>query len=124
ADLPCLSALRARRRRSGRKMIVLRSDSGETHVRRHATWGMYVKKIALAVAASTMALSGVAHASAAQSLSLKNVPARAASVDSKSNKQLGPVNPLFIVLGIVAIVGVLEITGAINIFGDDTPDSP
>jgi hypothetical protein len=82
------------------------------------------KKIALAVAASTMALSGVAHASAAQSLSLKNVPARAASVDSKSNKQLGPVNPLFIVLGIVAIVGVLEITGAINIFGDDTPDSP
>ena len=23
-------------------MIVLRSDSGETHVRRHATWGMYV----------------------------------------------------------------------------------
>mgnify|MGYP000403821440 CR=1 FL=1 len=22
-------------------MIVLRSDSGETHVRRHATWGMY-----------------------------------------------------------------------------------
>ena len=25
-------------------MIVLRSDSGETHVRRHATWGMYVEK--------------------------------------------------------------------------------
>lgn len=24
-------------------MIVLRSDSGETHVRRHATWGMYAK---------------------------------------------------------------------------------
>lgn len=24
-------------------MIVLRSDSGETHVRRHATWGMYVQ---------------------------------------------------------------------------------
>ena len=24
-------------------MIVLRSDSGETHVRRHATWGMYVE---------------------------------------------------------------------------------
>lgn len=67
-----------------------------------------------------MALSGVAHASAAQSLSLQNVPARAATVDSKSNKQLGAVNPLFIVLGIVAIVGVLEITGAINIFGDDS----
>ncbi|CAM5534183.1 signal transduction histidine kinase [Aquamicrobium terrae] len=26
-------------------MIVLRSDSGETHVRRHATWGMYVDRI-------------------------------------------------------------------------------
>ena len=24
-------------------MIVLRSDSGETHVRRHATWGMYAQ---------------------------------------------------------------------------------
>ena len=24
-------------------MTVLRSDSGETHVRRHATWGMYAK---------------------------------------------------------------------------------
>ena len=24
-------------------MTVLRSDSGETHVRRHATWGMYVE---------------------------------------------------------------------------------
>ena len=81
------------------------------------------KKIALAVAASTMALSGVAHASAGQSLSLKNVPARAATVDAKSNEQIGAVNPLFIVLGIVAIVGVLEITGAINIFGDDS-DSP
>lgn len=78
------------------------------------------KKITLAVAASTMALSGVAHASAAQSLSLKNVPARAATVDAKSNEQLGAVNPLFIVLGIVGIVGVLELTGAINIFGDDS----
>lgn len=67
-----------------------------------------------------MALSGVAHASAAQSLSLKNVPARAATVDANSNEQLGAVNPLFIVLGIVGIVGVLEITGAINIFGDDS----
>jgi uncharacterized protein with GYD domain len=78
------------------------------------------KKIALAVAASTMALSGVAHASAAQSLSLKNAPARAATVDAESNKQIGAVNPLFIVLGIVGIVGILEITGAINIFGDDS----
>jgi hypothetical protein len=78
------------------------------------------KKITLAVAASTMALSGVAHASAAQSLSLKNVPARAATVDSKSNEQLGAVNPLFIVIGIIGVVGILEITGAINIFGDDS----
>ena len=30
-------------------MIVLRSDSGETHVRRHATWGMYVVIAILAV---------------------------------------------------------------------------
>jgi len=67
-----------------------------------------------------MALSGVAHASAAQSLSLKNVPARAATVDSKSNEQLGAVNPLFIVIGIIGVVGILEITGAINIFGDDS----
>ena len=28
-------------------MIVLRSDSGETHVRRHATWGMYDEMLEL-----------------------------------------------------------------------------
>lgn len=80
------------------------------------------KKIALAVAASTMALSGVAHASAAQSLSLKNV--RTSTETSKSNKAAGSVSPLFIVGGIVAVVAILEITGAINIFGgDDDSDS-
>lgn len=78
------------------------------------------KKIALAVAASTMALSGVAHASAAQSLSLKNVPVRAATDSSKANAQAEGISPLFIVGGIIAVVAILEITGAINIFGDDS----
>ena len=78
------------------------------------------KKIALAVAASTMALSGVAHASAAQSLSLKNVPARAATDSSDANAQSEAISPLFIVGGIIAVVAILEITGAINIFGDDS----
>lgn len=82
------------------------------------------KKIALAVAASTMAMSGIAHASAAQSLSLKNVPVRAATDASKSNAQAEGISPLFIIGGIIAVVVALELTGAINIFGDDTPDSP
>lgn len=82
------------------------------------------KKIALAVAASTMALSGVAHASAAQSLSLKNIPSRSATVASKSNAQADGISPLFIIGGIIVVVAVLEATGAINIFGDDSPDSP
>lgn len=81
------------------------------------------KKIALVVAASTMALSGVAHASAAQSLSLKNVPVRAATGAAKSNAQSDSISPLFIIGGIIVVVAVLEATGAINIFGDD-PDSP
>ena len=80
------------------------------------------KKIALAVAASTMALSGVAHASAAQSLSLSN--ARTSTTVSKSNKAAAGVSPLLIIGGIIAVVAILEITGAINIFGDDSPDSP
>lgn len=82
------------------------------------------KKIALAVAASTMALSGIAHASSAQSLSLKNVPARAATATTKSNAQAEGISPLFIIGGIIAVVAILEITGAINIFGDDDPKSP
>lgn len=80
------------------------------------------KKIALTVAASTMALSGVAHASAAQSLSLKNV--RAATATSKPNQAADSISPLFIIGGIVAVVVILELTGAINIIGDDNPDSP
>ena len=82
------------------------------------------KKIALAVAASTMALSGVAHASAAQSLSLKNVPVRAATATSKSNAQAESISPLFIIGGIIVVVAILEVTGAINIFGEDSPDAP
>lgn len=83
------------------------------------------KKIVLAAAASTMALSGVAHASAAQSLSLKNVRASTATAKSgKSNQAAGSISPLFIVGGIIAVVAILEVTGAINIFGDDEPDSP
>lgn len=78
------------------------------------------KKIALTVAATTMALSGVAHASAAQSLSLKNVPVRAATGTAKSNAQSGSISPFFIIGGIIAVVAILEVTGAINIFGDDS----
>lgn len=74
------------------------------------------------MAASTMALSGVAHASAAQSLSLKNV--RAATATSKSNEAAGSISPLYIIGGIIGVVAILEITGAINIFGGDDPDSP
>lgn len=70
-----------------------------------------------------MALSGVAHASAAQSLSLKNVPSRATSVAAKSNAQDGGISPLYIIGGIIAVVVLLEVTGAVNIFGDDNPDS-
>ena len=70
-----------------------------------------------------MALSGVAHASAAQSLSLKNVPVRAATNSSEANAQAEAISPLFIVGGIIAVVAILEITGAINIFGSDS-DSP
>jgi len=80
------------------------------------------KKIALAVAASTMAMSGIAHASAAQSLSLKNVPARATSVNAKSNADIGGISPLYIIGGIVVVVAILEATGAINIFGDSDSD--
>lgn len=78
------------------------------------------KKIALAVAASTMVLGGFAHASAAQSLSLKNVPVRAATATSKSNAQADGISPLIIIGGIIVVVAVLEATGAINIFGDDS----
>ena len=80
------------------------------------------KKIALAAAASTMAVSGVAHASAAQSLSIKNV--RAATAAPKSDKAAASISPLFIVGGLVAVLVILEVTGAINIIGDDSPDSP
>lgn len=81
------------------------------------------KKIALTVAASTMALSGIAQASSAQSLSLSSV--RASTATSKSNEAAASISPLFIIGGIVAVVAVLEITGAINIIGDDEePDSP
>lgn len=67
-----------------------------------------------------MAMSGIAHASAAQSLSLKNVPVRAATDAKKSNAQGEGISPLFIIGGIVAVVAVLELTGAINIFGGDS----
>ncbi|WP_343520912.1 hypothetical protein [Sphingomonas sp.] len=80
------------------------------------------KKIALTVAASTMALSGVAHASAAQSLSLKNV--RAATATSNSNEAAGAISPLFIIGGIIGVLVILEVTGAIDIISDDDPDSP
>lgn len=79
------------------------------------------KKIALTVAASTMALSGVAQASSAQSLSLKNV--RVASATSNSNEAAAGLSPLFIIGGIIGVLVILEVTGAINIIGDDEGDS-
>jgi hypothetical protein len=52
SDPPCSSSLRDPRRRSGRKTLVQRSDSGDLHVRRHATWGMSVYRcLSLQIAA-------------------------------------------------------------------------
>jgi hypothetical protein len=91
---------------------------------------MMFRKLAATVAATTLLLaSTAAQANSASALSLRNAPAAAAvgktraSTASKHESGILPFSPLFIILGIVATVGVLEVTGAINIF-DDNPDSP
>lgn len=78
------------------------------------------KKFAAAAAATALVFSATAaQAGAASSLSLSK--ARATTAAKKSNDIVA--SPLFIVLGIIGVVAVLEVTGAINIF-DDKPDSP
>ena len=86
------------------------------------------KKLAVIAAASTMIFaSTAAQASSASALSLGNAPAveaRANTPAAKENKLLPGVG-LYAVIGIVAIVALLEATKVINIFGgDDSPDSP
>lgn len=87
------------------------------------------KKLAVIAAASAMVFaSTAAQAGTASALSLRNAPAveaRASTPLAKENK-LVPGVGLFAVIGIVGIVALLEVTGAINIFGsdDDSPDSP
>jgi hypothetical protein len=83
------------------------------------------KKLAVIVAASSMLLvTTAAQASSASALSLRNAPAvqtRASTAGQKESKLEG--TPLFAIIGIVAVVALLEVTGVINIFGDDEPDS-
>lgn len=87
------------------------------------------RKIAATAAATAMLLATTgAQANSASALSLRNAPVMAkaspvrASTAARHDSRL-LASPLFIIIGIVAVVGVLEITGAINIF-DDNPDSP
>jgi hypothetical protein len=85
------------------------------------------KKLAVIAAATSMVFaSTAAQAGAASALSLRNNPAVAAraSTDAPNKSELLPGNPLFLILGVVAILGVLELTGVTNIFGGDSPDSP
>ena len=84
------------------------------------------KKLAVIAAASSMLLATTAaQANSAAALSLRNAPAaeaRASTTAQKESKLMG--TPLFGIIGIVAVVALLEVTGVINIFGDDEPDSP
>ncbi|ATY31965.1 hypothetical protein [Sphingomonas psychrotolerans] len=84
------------------------------------------KKLAVIVAASSMLLATTAaQAGSASALSLRNAPAaeaRTSTAAQKESKLVG--TPLFAIIGIVAVVALLEVTGVINIFGDDEPDSP
>ncbi|MDP5279489.1 hypothetical protein Q9Q95_11200 [Sphingomonas sp. DG1-23] len=85
------------------------------------------KKLAVIAAASSMMLATTAaQANSASALSLRNAPAaeaRASTMSQKDSKLL-PGGPLFAIIGIVAVVALLEVTKVINIFGDDEPDSP
>jgi len=84
------------------------------------------KKFATIVAASTLVLAPtIAQASSASTLSLRHAPtasARASTAATEESKLL-PGSPLFAIIGIVAVVALLEVTDVINIFGDDDPDS-
>lgn len=82
------------------------------------------KKLSTAAAAAALLLSGTAHAttSSAQALSLRNAPVetRVATSATKSSQQMEGASVFYILGGIVALVAVLELTGAINIFGSDS----
>ena len=78
------------------------------------------KIAALAAATSMIAAAPVAQAVNASNLSLS----RASTTAGKSNKQFAEFSPLYVIGGIVATVAILEVTGAIDIFGDDEPESP
>ncbi len=81
---------------------------------------MKLKNIAVAASAALLlASTSAAQATSAQKLSLTTVE-RVGSDAGKSNEQLGPINPLFIVLGLIGVVAVLEITGAIDLFESDS----
>lgn len=78
--------------------------------------------VAAAQAGSAKALSVT---SSAKSLSLAGAAgARTGSAKGKSNKQFGELSPLYILGAVVVVIGILEATEVISIFGDDEPTSP
>ncbi|MDT8757177.1 hypothetical protein MZO42_00565 [Sphingomonas psychrotolerans] len=84
------------------------------------------KKLAVIAAASSMVLATTAaQASSASALSLRHAPAveTRASTSAAKQSNLLPGSPLFAIIGIIAVVGLLEATEVINIFGDDDADS-
>lgn len=93
---------------------------------------MFRKIATIAAVSSLLLASTAAQASSASALSLRNAPAyktdaatRIATTPAKGESRLLPGSPLFFILGVIGVVAILEVTGAINIFhGDDTPDSP
>lgn len=89
---------------------------------------MSLKKVtaaatAILLLASTAAQAQTTGANGAQALSLSNSQVRSSTSATKSNELAGPAF-LWVIAGVLAAVAVLEITGAINIIGDDEPDSP
>ncbi|RYY24803.1 MAG: hypothetical protein EOP62_15905 [Sphingomonadales bacterium] len=74
---------------------------------------MFKKFAAIAAASALVVSATAAQAGTASALSL-----RTATVTKKANKQAGPINPLFIVLGLVGAVAVAEVTGVIDVFSD------
>lgn len=85
---------------------------------------MAFKKLAASAAAALLiASTSAAQAATASSLSLSNA-ARAATASENANEQFAEFSPLYVLGAVVVVVGILEVTEAINIFGDDEPDSP
>ncbi|MDG2533897.1 hypothetical protein P6144_09590 [Sphingomonas sp. HITSZ_GF] len=89
------------------------------------------RKLTTTLAASTLLLaSTAAQANSASALSLRNAPAAAATTSTRASTSARHDNslfaaPIFIIGAIFVTFTVLEVTGAINIIGDDDePDSP